>query len=538
MLSADEWQLMVQWEREPSKYQCGIFDWIVNEKGNGIVDAVAGSGKSSSITAGAQLTVSDGVYIAFNKAIVDEIEPKLKGTKMTARTSYSIGFGAIRFCNRNIKIQVEDPKKQIFKYKTVLNSIENDLQRNGGFLLGRKLSYHELMELKGGEKNGKILLPIGLILNLFNIARLDLVDFEGSDYPNILWDLANHHNIDIPPDSDQVISEILRYLADYGKKNIGIIDFTDMVWLPHVNRYQPKRYSWVFVDECQDTSPAQLSLIMKCTKRGGRMLFVGDPFQSINGFAGADTNSFQKIIKIAKAKVLPLSVCYRCPTSGIELAKQWVPHIEARPGAPEGTVSHIKYEEMKDMVREGDMILCRRNAPLVGAAFSIISKGIPAVVKGRTIGEGLTKIIKKIMKNHSFETFGQGIEDWFNNEKNLIVSRGGDSAGIEQKMVAIDDTAECLRIIYQREEVNSLDDILDAVTDLFSDQRSSVTLSSIHRSKGLENDRIFLLGPTEISFRGQKEWMKQQEANLSYVAHTRHKEDLIYVEEKPKSKEK
>jgi len=534
MTTPTEWQKLIKSSYLPSNYQCDFFEWIVNGSGNAVVNAVAGAGKTSSIIFGARLIVSDAVYIAFSKAVVDEIEPKLEGTNMTARTAYSIGFGAIRFCNRNINVQVEDPKRQTYKYKSVISQIENDLKRNGGFLFGKKLDYDEMYELRGGSENGEIKLPSSVIMSLFDKARLSLIDFDGRDYPNILWDLANHHNIDCPQNLDRVISDIIKYLADYGKKNISLIDFVDMVWLPHVNRYTPKKFSWVFVDECQDTSPAQLDIIKKCTKRGGRIVAIGDPFQSIFGFAGADANSFNQIIKDLKAKILPLSVCYRCPTSGINLAKRWVPQIEARPNAPEGTVSHIKYDEMKDMVREGDMILCRKNAPLVGAAFTIISKGIPAVVKGRAIGEGLTKIIKAILKTNNFDSFGQGIESWLEKEKNLILSRGGDESSIQQKIMSLDDSAECLRIIYQRKEVSSIQDINNAITDLFSDNRASVTLSSIHRSKGLENKRIFILGPTEISFKGQKQWMKDQESNLSYVAHTRHMEDLVYVEEKGK----
>lgn len=811
MLTPQEWQKKVGSPYEPSKYQCDIFDWIVNGRGNAVVEAVAGSGKSSVCEMGARLISGYGCYIAFSNAVVAEIKPRLANTKMEVRTSYSLGFGAIRYCNRNVKMEVDKNK-----YKAMIRGLENDIKRSGGFLFGRKLSNEEMKEIKGN--NEKIFLPLGTILKLFDLARLDLVDFEGDDYPNVLWDLANHHNIDLPDYLDNVIADIIKHLAKIGKNTISIVDFTDMIWLPYVNNYQPKRYPWIFVDECQDTSPAQLALIKKCTKRGGRMLFVGDrcqpagtmvaipskqdvhpyytkqkithipieklkegmkvvscdmrstsfiqngkkilgitkrpykgnliivesdgdesrytpnhkciakfsklrgkycvylmekensfrigkckldygscgsgpasraraegaerlwileiydsakeaaiweqeisgrfgipqlafkrnceikylneaglkkawdfvgdkwleatkclkyfgrnwlyplfdfsikgkqtslkrpmqvyacnlidgvevlhyegkghykasqwkqakiyrePYngfvysmdvekyevyvadgilthncQAIFGFAGANAKSFQQIVHETKAKLLPLSICYRCPSSGIDIAKQWVPQIETRPDAPKGTIQNIKYDQMKEMVQEGDMVLCRKNAPLVAAAFSIIAKGIPAVVKGRSIGEGLLKIVKKLGKTESFTNFGKALNDWLEKEKNIIMTRGGDEDAIEQKITYLQDTADCLSIIYQREEVNTLTELENAVLDLFSDERSSVTLSSIHRAKGLENDRIFILGPTQIVFRGQREWMREQEKNLSYVAHTRHKQDLIYVAEK------
>lgn len=782
-----------------------------------MVEAVAGSGKSTTIMLGARLIVGMGVYIAFSKAVVEEIKPKLQGTSMEPRTVHSIGNGAIWFNNRHLNIQIEDPKRGIYKYKGRIKTLEKDLQKNGGILLGRKLSKSEVETLQ--DKKKKFKLPMGVILDLFSKARLDLIDFDDPDYASALWDLANHHNTTIPEKLDKVISDIIQHLANWGRENVAVIDFTDMVWLPVVNNYRPKQWSWVFVDECQDISPAQLALIKKCVRRGGRTLWVGDrcqptgtmvaipekqdakenfskpkvkhvPIESLSkgmkvvscdmksssfvqngkeilgmterhfegnlivveseektskytpnhkciakfsklrnkycvymmargdsyrigkckldygtasgpasraraegaerlwilniydsskeaaiweqaisgkfgipqlvfkrnckavnltekelekawafigdktgeatrclkhfnrnwlfplfdfvsynktkqtslkrpmvvhacnlvsgvevlhyedrghykakqwkqasvrqehytgsvysmdvdkyelyvadgilthncqaifGFAGANSQSFQQIVKDMEANILPLSVCYRCPTSGLDIAKTWVPQIEAAPNAIEGTVQEIKYDEMKDMIREGDMILCRRNAPLVDAAFSIISQGIPAIVKGRAIGENLVKTVERIAQGATFDGFGKHIEEWLVQEKNTITTRGGDEAVTAQKCLMLDDTVECIRIIYQREDVKSINELIGSIANLFSDENGSVTLCSIHRAKGLENDRIFILGSTELTFRGQRKWQREQEANLSYVAHTRHKEDLIFVEEK------
>ena len=308
-----------------------------------MIEAVAGSGKSTTIMFGAQLIVGMGVYIAFSKAVVEEVRPNLQGTNMEPRTVHSIGNGAIWFNNRHLKIQIEDPKKGVSKYKARVKTIEKDLQRSGIFL-GRKLKDSESKALQDNKK--KFRLPLGIILDLFSKARLDLIDFDGPNYRSDLWDLANHHNVTVPKNIDNVIADVIQHLADWGCKNIAIIDFTDMVWLPVVNNYRPKQWSWVFVDECQDISPAQLALIKKCIRSGGRTMWVGDRHQAIFGFAGANSQSFQQIVEDMKAKILPLSVCYRCPTSGIDIAKQWVPQIESAPGAIEGSTQKVKYDEM------------------------------------------------------------------------------------------------------------------------------------------------------------------------------------------------
>lgn len=531
MKTPEEWQKKVRSDFEPSSYQCDIFQWIAKGSGNAVVEAVAGSGKSTTIVLGARLILGFGVYIAFSKPIVEEIKPKLSGTNMEPRTVHSIGYGAIRSNNRGTNIRVEGNGS--YKYRDRIKMLEAKIDKTET-LLNRGLSKDELKALRGKGKKAR--LPAAIILDLFSKARLNLVDFESKHYPNILWEIANHHNTEIPEVLDVIISDVIKHLASWGKTNISIIDFTDMIWLPIVCNWTPKKWMWVFVDECQDISPAQLALIKKCIRNGGRSLWVGDRCQAIFGFAGADAKSFQQIIVEMKAKIIPLSVCYRCPTSGIKIAKKWVPQMEAAPGAKEGSVSKIDFEAMLDSIQKNDMILSRKNAPLVGTAFALISKGKPAIVKGKAIGEGLVKVVEKIARKSLFSEFGEEISKWVVQEKESLEKRGGDKASIQQKSIMLDDTAECIRIVLQRKETTSVQTLIGSISNLFSDTNGSITLSSIHRAKGLENDRIFILGPTEIYFKGQRPWQRKQENNLSYVAHTRHKQDLFLVKEKTKEK--
>jgi superfamily I DNA/RNA helicase len=62
-----------------------------------------------------------------------------------------------------------------------------------------------------------------------------------------------------------------------------------------------------------------------------------------------------------------------------------------------------------------------------------------------------------------------------------------------------------------------------------------VTLSSIHKSKGLEFSRTFILGMAQFqpSKYATQDWMKVQEDNLAYVAITRAKDALIHITDVP-----
>ena len=259
------------------------------------------------------------------------------------------------------------------------------------------------------------------------------------------------------------------------------------------------------------------------------MLFVGDRRQAIYGFAGADARSFENIIEQAKATLLPLSVCYRCPTKVLDLAREHCPQIEARPDAPEGTVRRLEYDNLVGSVREGDMILCRRNAPLVSVCFALIADGIAAQIKGRDIGVGIQKAIEKIGKGGRFEDFPRLLGDWLSKEHATITRRGGRDSVIASRLQGLEDKAECIRIIYARSNATTIKGLKDDVAALFSDDRPSVQLSSIHRAKGLENGRVMVVGDTELSFPGMQSWQREQERNLTYVAYTRAQEELVFV---------
>ncbi len=57
---------------------------------------------------------------------------------------------------------------------------------------------------------------------------------------------------------------------------------------PEVRERLRRQYSWVFVDEYQDTDPAQVRLLRALAGDGRNLVVVGDPDQSIYAFRGAE----------------------------------------------------------------------------------------------------------------------------------------------------------------------------------------------------------------------------------------------------------
>ena len=65
-----------------------------------------------------------------------------------------------------------------------------------------------------------------------------------------------------------------------------------------------------------------------------------------------------------------------------------------------------------------------------------------------------------------------------------------------------------------------------------------VSLCTIHRSKGLQSERVFVLRPDLLPHpRAKLEWEQDQERNLEYIAYTRSKRELYFIGSMPKGRD-
>lgn len=107
------------------------------------------------------------------------------------------------------------------------------------------------------------------------------------------------------------------------------IDFEDMLNLAadciEQGRWESP-YELVMVDEFQDASQARARLVAGLVQKPGRYLFaVGDDWQSINRFAGADLGVMTEFeAKFGKAVTLKLETTFRCPQSLCDISSAFV----------------------------------------------------------------------------------------------------------------------------------------------------------------------------------------------------------------------
>jgi superfamily I DNA/RNA helicase/RecB family exonuclease len=104
---------------------------------------------------------------------------------------------------------------------------------------------------------------------------------------------------------------------------------------PELLRQERERARWLFVDEYQDTDPAQVELLELLAGGGGDLVAVGDPDQSIYAFRGAEPRGIVEFPERFRhrdgrpARTVPLGVCRR---SGAELLAVTRRVVDGLPG--------------------------------------------------------------------------------------------------------------------------------------------------------------------------------------------------------------
>lgn len=466
-------------ERAWSAYQKDIFADIAKGSGNTHVSALAGTGKTSTIVEGFY-HIPGGkstLMCAFNKSIQTELETRAPNG-VEVKTLHSLGYAACR------------------KAFPKIGKPDND--KLDGYIKAEKGTEPETTELR------------------HHLAKaVSLCKGYLAATPEEIDPILDRHEVDICTDKrEDFIASIIKVMAAC-KKDTSRVDFDDMIWMPNVLGLNLYQHDMVMIDEAQDLNIAQINLALNSCRANGRIVSVGDVNQAIYGFRGADSNAIQNIIDRCKSKSLPLNVTYRCAKAIVALANTIVPELEAAPSAEEGLVDYIGESQIESLAKPGDFILSRVNAPLLKWCLNLLKAGIPANIQGRDIGATLIAMIKK-SKAKNVDSF----LDWLNNWRELEVER---LFKAKRDTSLIEDKCECFRVLC--EGTKSLDDVKNNIDRLFrdGDDKDRVILSSTHKAKGLERDRVFMLSKT---YRAGK---TQEESNLYYVAVTRAKHTLFMV---------
>lgn len=541
------------------EYQRNIFEWCLNGTGNLAVEAVAGSGKSTTILGLVACIPPDAnaQIMAFNVSIQQRLsnDSRIPTGRVKVNTAHSYGKSMIQthFAGR-------EPQFNNAKYREIAKKASRDLynkyseyEREVSFtkssLITKEQSEQMLLEI-----NEKWVFPppkldelqnqrlIKLIHRLCNLVRLRLVQWREDK----ILSLARYFDIPINSIQEEGTKEAVEYwianlviwALEEGCKQAEeklTIDYTDMLYLPYYWNLKPRgTKDFLIIDEAQDTSPAMQYLYSTFLEAGSRVIAVGDSAQAIQGFAGAGSDSFENLKQLIKPTELPLSICYRCPKSHLELAQCFVPRIQPKEKAIAGTITVAKASEIFHHIETGTLIICRLTAPLVKLCLKLIVLGHKATIRGKDISVSLLGLVNRsFRKGADFKFFKKIFIDFANEEQKLL-----EESGEDEVLETFYD--KCQAVLYFYNEIghtyNNINDFKEGIKGLFVDEEEqsklTINLSTIHRAKGDEAHKVIILGSNILPFtyKCQKgSWQHIQEQNLTYVALTRSKESLVLI---------
>ncbi len=378
-------------------------------------------------------------------------------------------------------------------------------------------------------------------------------------------------------------------------RSMNAIDLDDCIAIPagllrknaDLLRSYRERFQWIMVDEFQDINAVQYEFLTLLAGPGSPNLFmIGDPDQAIYGFRGSDAGFMDRIAKeYPGMTVVRLDRSFRCPDPVMRAAGQILMKGSAPAGRDIDGRVHIR--EMPSDRSEADWIAASIEAAIGGVRSFSMESGISdgeATADNRGFSDFavlcrssfLFDALTEAFGNHGIPYQTSGTESMLGQEpyrqavrslkkifytgKDTSLSLGviSDIWGMIKKGDRVADVLKFIMVILEApEEAMSR---LTSFAELFGggyheffracslrmgaddrDERAeAVSIMTIHASKGLEFDTVFIPGcekgiiPFELF--GAKEGSEmEEEVRLFYVGITRTINNLYLTHAKKRS---
>lgn len=455
------------------------FKIISNESSFLLVNAFAGTGKTTTLIKFAETRPSfKFLYLAFNKSIANASSEKFT-KNVSVLTAHSIAYKHIGYKYKN--------KLKDLKYIDIKNYLKNNFDFS----------------------NSKISILSKNIINSIN-------DYCYSAYNNI--------------------KDVIDFQYDYGLERQAYLDILNNIWekmidlesdFPVSHDFYLKlfqlsninlNYDYILFDEAQDANPAIMDIVLKQNKKyGKKIILIGDIHQSIYSFRGSE-NTFKKIKNIEK---LYLTQSFRFGNEIASAVNSIISVLKNESNELKGNLNIID-STTNFNVNERFTILCRTNANLFLKACELAEKNKKVFYIGGLSSYNFFKI--------------KDIENLYNGRNDLIkdtyISSFKSFEGFYKEIKEIKDTEliNLSRIVDKYK--GKTQDIYKKIKSLevLEIKNSDVVLSSVHKSKGLEFDQVWLSNDF-LDFINEDNFLninmiREEEVNILYVAASRAKKNL------------
>ncbi|MGP4000624.1 UvrD-helicase domain-containing protein [Streptomyces sp. 8N706] len=403
-----------------------------------VLQAGAGTGKTTTLAMLAASTTKPGRYIAFNKSIANDAARRFPGN-VRCKTAHSLAFAAVGH-----------------KYRSRMNA-----PRVPGWKTGASLGISINMRVRIGERKvtNKAL--------SYTVLRTVTRFCQSAERT-----LKRHHvprlrGVEAEDLHAQLVDIVLPYAAkawdDLQNPQEGVVRFDHDHYLKIWALTEPRiEADFLLLDEAQDTNPV-VEQIFNAQRDHCQLVMVGDSAQAIYGWRGA-----RDVMSDFDGSQLALSQSFRFGAALAEEANRWL-HIVDSPIRLTGTPAiNTRLERLE----QPDAILCRSN---VGAMLEVMRQ----LEAGRRValvggGDALRALARaaRDLKAGKRSTHPELIlfENW----------------GELQEYAEYDPSGRDLLPLVDLVDEHGVEVILEAVDRLAVEQGAEIVVSTAHKSKGRE----------------------------------------------------
>jgi DNA helicase-2/ATP-dependent DNA helicase PcrA len=458
----------------PTPEQSAILQFVTDRRDNLMIEALAGSGKTTMLEMIDAAVDGPHLLVCFNKAIAAEAQRRVRSTTQV-RTFNSLGH----------RIWAEAIGKRISLVKTKKIEIFREMVEEVPKHLRKEMWKH----WEAVSAAVDMARALGYIPNGHVRESKRLISFV---------DLEDHLDEVIPSKVETLVDDLL--LRSIRMAYNGIIDYSDQTYMPALFGGAYPQFPLVLVDEWQDLSPINQAIVDKLCRRS-RVIGVGDEAQAIYAFRGASEDSIPSAKLDFAMESLPLSISFRCPECIVDNVRWRVPHFRASRGG--GSIQYLR-----DIPNDHSTVICRNNAPLFALAVKLLVAGHKVDVSGVDLAGRLASIMSKLGPEETPAT----------TTIDLIDAWEADKLANDSKSAP--DIAAAMRVFANQSR--SLGGALATIRHVTA-QQGDIHFLTGHKAKGLEWDHIYHLDQHLLREEGQ-------DPNLRYVIDTRSKDRLTYID--------
>ncbi len=434
------------------------------------VEALAGTGKTSSLVLLGEAMRGRGLYLAFNRAIVNDAKPRFP-KNVDCRTAHSLAF---REVGKRYNERLHSPRMRSDEI---------------AHLLGCERVEHRIGDLRiDGPK-------------LADITMRTARRFEKSPDAGLL-----HSHVPQPPGFDKrghaQLAELALPLAVRVWEDLlqpdGRLPFAHDTYLKIWQLSDPViEADFILFDEAQDADPVMLDVVQ--SQSGARQIFVGDSHQAIYEWRGA-VNAM-RAIQVEQRRWLTMS--FRFGEAIAERANEYLAQI----GAERLVRGHPDVASTVGPVAEPDAILTRTNATAVATAIEALDRGgRPALVGGGEQAKQFAMAARRLQARQPvthpelacFDNWGQ-----------------------VQHFVDNDDQGSEIAMLVRLVDAWGPDTIIGVVDRCVDERAADLLVSTTHKAKGREWPKVRLAADYPAS--RDDVHPAREEIQLAYVAVTRAK---------------